>query len=344
MTIDFLDKREEIALFLEDMYSRFGYSKYRMNKFEPYSFYMENEKFLEDNNIITFGAPNGKLLALKPDITMSIIKNCCKSSKQNHKVYYNESVFRIPKGDSDFKEIHQIGVEYIGDIDTYQTLEVLNLVVKSLAKFSDSYMLCLSNMALILSIFDDLELSVSQRNTIISYMKQKNSHDLDRYLQEQNIADDGVLIKLITMSRNVKTALSELSLMFSGSKYEKEVEKMKEIFSHLDAFVPENKVQLDFSYITSTDYYNGLIFVGYLDGLAVPALTGGRYDRLVAKMGMSDKSALGFAVNLSAVDKLLSSTDKQVSVVSYDESSDVSELIKKANELYAQGETFCITK
>lgn len=344
MKIDFLDKKEQIALFLEDMYSRFGYSKYRMNKFEPYSFYMENEKFLEDNNVITFGAPNGKLLALKPDITMSIIKNCCKSTRLNHKVYYNESVFRIPKGDSDFKEIQQIGVEYIGEIDTYQTLEVLNLVLKSLNKLSDNYMLCLSDMALILSIFEDLNLSVTQKNNIIFYMKQKNVHDLAKYIQDENIQGAQVLIELINMSRNVKKALSELEQMFAGTKYEIQIQKMHEVFSHLDAFIDENKVQLDFSYITSTDYYNGLIFVGYLDGLAVPALTGGRYDRLVAKMGMNDKSALGFAVNLSAVDKLLHNTDKVVNCINYDENTDVNELIKKSNELYAQGESFCITK
>ncbi len=344
MNIDFLDKKEQIALYLEDMYSRFGYSKYRMNKFEQYSFYMENEKFLDDNNVITFGAPNGKLLALKPDITMSIVKNCCKSTLDNHKVYYNESVFRIPKGDSDFKEIQQIGVEYIGQIDTYQTLEVLNLVAKSLAKFSDNYMLCLSNMALILSIFDDLGLSITQRNTIIAYMKQKNIHDLQKYIKDEKIIEASVLIKLLTVSRNVQKGLGELGEIFAHSKYEKQVEQMSEIFEHLDSFIDSTKVQLDFSYITGTEYYNGLIFVGYLDGLAVPALTGGRYDKLVAKMGMTDKSALGFAVNLSAVDKLLHNNDIKLKSVKYNEETDAGELIKKANELYAKGESFCITK
>ena len=65
MNIDFLDKKEQIALKLQGIYSYEGYSKYKMNRFEEYSFYMLNEEFLEDSRILTFYDPQGKLLALK---------------------------------------------------------------------------------------------------------------------------------------------------------------------------------------------------------------------------------------------------------------------------------------
>ena len=47
-----------------------------MNKFENYELYLENKSFLASENIVTFTDPSGKLLALKPDITLSILKIC----------------------------------------------------------------------------------------------------------------------------------------------------------------------------------------------------------------------------------------------------------------------------
>ncbi|MFI3227833.1 MAG: ATP phosphoribosyltransferase regulatory subunit [Clostridia bacterium] len=344
MTVNFLDEKEQIALKLEDMYSKFGFVKYKMNKFEEYSFYMENETFLSDNRVITFYGPNGKLLALKPDITMSIIKNCLKSQEENHKIYYNESVFRIPKGDDEFKEIHQIGIEYIGEIDTYQTLEVLNLAKRSLCEINPNFMLCISNMALILRFFDDLELNTLQKNQIINFMKQKNIHDLQKYLQSEKIDDSEIFTKLLTLDSDVYKGIKQLRSMFIGSKYVKEIREMENIITFLDEIVDCNRVFLDFSHISSTDYYNGLIFTGYLEGLAVPALTGGRYDKLVSKMGLEGKSALGFAVDLSAVDKLLSSQKAEILTVNYYEDSDLRSLISTSNKYFDEGKTFCISK
>lgn len=344
MTVNFLDPKEQIALSLEDMYSKFGFDKYKMNKFEEYSFYMENEKFLNDNRIITFYGPNGKLLALKPDITMSIVKNCLKSHEKNNKIYYNESVFRIPKGDDDFKEIHQIGVEYIGEIDTYQTMEILNLATKSLATVSQDYMLCISNMGLILNLFEDLELNINQKSNIVSFMKQKNVHDLTKYLNLEKIDDSGIFARILSINSNIKIGVKELRSLFISSKYIKEIRQLEEIIENLAEIIDESKISLDFSHVSATDYYNGLIFTGYIQGLATPALTGGRYDNLISKMGICDKSALGFAVDLSAVDKLLVNHKNEVLDINYDEKSSVSELIRKSNELFKQGKTFCISK
>ena len=69
-------KREEKAIItLRSLYRKYGYMPYKMNKFEEYELYMRNKEFLVSDRIITFNDTNGKLLALKPDVTLSIIKN-----------------------------------------------------------------------------------------------------------------------------------------------------------------------------------------------------------------------------------------------------------------------------
>ena len=89
-------KREERAVFeLRSLYQKYGYRQYKMGKFEEYDLYVRNKDFLVSDGIITFTDTNGRLMALKPDVTLSIIKNSTDAPGCLHKVYYNENVYRI---------------------------------------------------------------------------------------------------------------------------------------------------------------------------------------------------------------------------------------------------------
>ena len=112
-------KNDERAIFnLRSLYEEYGYSRYKMSKFEEYDLYVRNKDFLVSDNIITFTDTDGKLMALKPDVTLSIIKNSLDTTSVS-KVYYNENVYRVSKGTHSFKEIMQVGLECIGNIDEY---------------------------------------------------------------------------------------------------------------------------------------------------------------------------------------------------------------------------------
>ena len=70
-----LKRDEEYVLGLRSLYESYGYKKFKMRKFEKYDLYLENKSFLRNGGIITVTDPKGRLLALKPDITLSIVKN-----------------------------------------------------------------------------------------------------------------------------------------------------------------------------------------------------------------------------------------------------------------------------
>ena len=88
-------KNDEKAIFkLRELYSRYGYMRYKVSKFEEYDLYARNKSFLISENILTFTDTDGRLMALKPDVTLSIIKNIGNASEGVHKLYYNENVYR----------------------------------------------------------------------------------------------------------------------------------------------------------------------------------------------------------------------------------------------------------
>ena len=93
----FISNEEKVISDFSRICERRGYSQYRMNKFEEYDLYVRNKDFLVSDSVITFTDTSGKLMALKPDVTLSIIKNGKDIPGEIQKVYYNESVYRVSK-------------------------------------------------------------------------------------------------------------------------------------------------------------------------------------------------------------------------------------------------------
>ena len=101
---------ERVSLTLRGLYQSFGYTRYRVGKFEEYDLYARNRNFLSDDRILTFSDINGQVMALKPDVTLSIIKNT-RGDDRMRKVWYTENVYRVPRGGDSFQEIRQTGLE-----------------------------------------------------------------------------------------------------------------------------------------------------------------------------------------------------------------------------------------
>jgi ATP phosphoribosyltransferase regulatory subunit len=62
-------------------------------------------------------------------------------------------------------------------------------------------------------------------------------------------------------------------------------------------------VRIDFSVTSDMNYYNGIVFRGFVNGIPTGILSGGQYDKLMAKMGRKS-GAIGFAVYLDLLERL----------------------------------------
>ena len=140
---------EQTMYRLRGLYEGYGYRRFKMSKFEEYDLYVRNKDFLVSDRMITFTDSRGVLMALKPDVTLSIIKNTREGEPGPRKVYYNETVYRSGKADEAFQEIMQTGLECIGDLDLYHIYEVTALALESLAAISPDYVLDISHVGLV---------------------------------------------------------------------------------------------------------------------------------------------------------------------------------------------------
>jgi ATP phosphoribosyltransferase regulatory subunit len=141
-----LSWEERAPLKLRALFERYGYKKYSMVKFESYDFYRENMSFLKSDTVITFTDANGRLMALKPDVTMSIVKNIPEKAL-SQKLYYIENVFRMAPGSRECSEVSQIGLEISAGGSIRRSRTVL-LAIKSLRTLNESYLLNISHMGM----------------------------------------------------------------------------------------------------------------------------------------------------------------------------------------------------
>ena len=70
-------------------------------------------------------------------------------------------------------------------------------------------------------------------------------------------------------------------------------------------------IHLDFSIRGGSDYYSSLIFRGFVENLSSPVLSGGRYDKLIRRMG-KNSGGIGFAVYLDQLTKLKKPAEEEV--------------------------------
>lgn len=293
-----LPKDERTYLELGKLFEDNGYRLYKMRKFEEYSLYLENKNFLGSESVLTFQGFGGKLMALKPDVTLSIVKNVQIGESGCEKLYYRESVYRTERGGSDFKEINQMGLECIGNFDNATTIEICSLAVKSLATIDDEFVFAVSHMGFVSGLLDACGVNgPTAKKAVLECLRSRNAHDIAAAVVG---SDENAVKKLAALASAGTNFEDALALAKSLADTEETVAAVNELSALCDELRSTpffDRVRLDFSVLNDIDYYNGVIFQGYVRRVPKLILSGGRYDGLLARIG-KDIKAMGFALSL----------------------------------------------
>lgn len=298
-----LKSDESTALRLRSLYNSFGYSQYKMSKFEEYALYIRNKDFLVSDGIISFTDTNGRLLALKPDVTLSIINNSKDVEGQVQKLYYDENVYRISGSTHSYKEIKQTGLECIGDVGFDEICEVILLAIRSLESISNRFVFELSHVGIMETVFKALDLSGETKKTVLSCINSKNEDDLLKLVKEEKLSLTNA--KKLTVFMKSFISFEEAVSCLKDICCENCTEQLKEfeeILLFLKQFGFEQNIKVDFSSANTMSYYSGVAFSGYVEGIPTRVISGGRYDKLMKKMGRSS-GAIGFAVYLDNLER-----------------------------------------
>lgn len=325
-----LGQAERTALALRAAYEQAGYRHYRMARFEEYALYQDNRGFLPAQQLISFTDLDGRLLALKPDVTLSIAKNAQPAPGGCQKYYYAESVFRPSPESRSFCEISQTGLECIGAVGPAEMAEVLRLARHSLrlAAGGRGAALELGHTGFVAALLEAAP--APARGPLLEAVRAKKAHEIKAACQKYAAGDAlcADLTALLALAGPANEVLARAGALARTGAMRAALEELAALAAALakdppagpaaakagaddagpDAPAPAEAgpppaVRLDLSLANDLDYYNGLVFQGYLEGLPRAVLQGGRYDPLAARFSPG-AGAVGFALYLNELERL----------------------------------------
>ena len=298
-----LQPKERASFALRALYEAAGCRKYHMGRFEEYGLYQENRSFLSSEQVITFTDLDGRLLALKPDVTLSIAKTAQPAPGETLRYYYHENVYRPSAESHTFKEISQMGLEMLGAVGEAQVQQAVCLAARSLDALGAEWVLEVSHMGYLFGLFDALDVPDAARAKLLEKLREKNAHELRAAAGAAGLADAAadILCSVLSLCGSYADTLAKAAALCRN-------DAMRAAVAELEALaVPLEKaggvIRLDMTLAGEMEYYNGLVFQGYLKALPRPLLKGGRYDLLMQKF-TPGAGAIGFAVYLDELDRL----------------------------------------
>ncbi len=339
-----LKSEEELLTGLSALYGARGYRRFRPGCFEDYSLYLDNIDFLISKKVITFSGAGGRLLALRPDMTLSVIRHVDPAGG-TQKLFYTDRVYRRPADGDEFREVDQAGVEVIGDIDAACEAEVLLLACDTLAAVADDYIVDLSHMGYIEGLMSALGLTGGDKEEAYCYLRAKNMHDFKKFAKTRGIGGEGVEAfgRILSIGGDCRAAAAEMRACSLNEDMRSAAEELSGLVDMLCALGCGSAVNINFSIANSADYYNGVIFNGYAGGVPRRVLSGGRYDKLLSKMGRAG-GAIGFALYIGELERYFRPDANSVStVILYDDQS-APEALERSRALTAEGRSVRIAR
>lgn len=299
---------EVISLRLRTLFEARGYQICRTGSLEDYGLLAHNRGLLENGDIITVTGADGRLMALKPDATLSIVKNTPPGAVR--RVYYAEKVFRRGARGGDCREISQMGLEFIGGSGEETEREVLKLAIESLG-IMGAASLDISHMALIEAVLA-LFPQGSGREAAQSALRAKSPHLMLQATRQTGMDEfqAGQLASLAGCSGPFGSTLAKaraLTEKIPGAA--RPLAELEALHGTIKKNTQPAKLMLDFSIFNGAAYYDGIIFQGFVEGAPGAVLYGGRYDGLLRRLERPSGSAAGFAVYLDDIGGIKSEAD-----------------------------------
>lgn len=296
--------REELCARVQRVFAEHGYRPVETPTLEVLDV-MEAGGHVPESPFKFFDS-HGDLLAMRPDVTMQIARMCATratSFVEPIKLRYTQRVFREKAHEASAREQTQIGVEAIASSGSQADAELVLLFTQAMAECGlDDYRIALGSVRVLRDLLACSGASEAwQRRVLQAY------HD-SNYVQLAALIDEGEAIPVVADAiaqlpslRGGHDALDAVRALVTPLKCARGIDELEAVYAALAEAGVADKLLIDFSVISSLDYYTGMVFEAYAPGLGSPLGGGGRYDGLLGKYGAGDVAAAGFAFYLEQV-------------------------------------------
>lgn len=256
----------------------------------------------------------GDLLAMRPDVTLQIMRICATRLKDEagpFKFRYTQRVFRESetKMQAAARELTQLGIENIGEVGAKADAELISLFAEVLKVCKvEQFTLALATVGVFWELLDKSGASSELKDQILAAYHASNFVELDEILRTDQIDEEyAIALRVLRTIRGGQEAILQVRDLVEPLDCADGLDAFEETYDTLVDQGLGNHLLIDFSVMSSFDYYTGIVVEAYAPGLGAPLGSGGRYDKTM-QIYDQNRPAAGFAFYLDRVIEAISKT------------------------------------
>lgn len=303
--IDYSDKKHKLKREIERIFTDRGYAYIQPTIFEDYDGLFTLSGILKKESTVKVVSDNFRILILRPDITLNIMKNLIPLWEENLrlKLFYNASVYRS-RANSTVNELEQMGIEYLGEDSLKASKEVIEIALRVLKKYNENFILELGNSKYVNAIFK--ELNICEKDVILlkKLIYKKNKSEIAEFIKALNLRKEikDIFLNILNFQGNIDYTSKMAESFYMNEEMKAAIEELKTLNYSMENCYSKH-IYYDLSMITELDYYTGVVFKGYYPDSSGEIVSGGRYDSLTEKFGRKI-SAVGFSIDTDELSRV----------------------------------------
>ena len=253
---------------------------------------------------------DGRLLALRPDVTSSVARMAATLLAERLRPLrfcYAAPVFRQQtQSHAEWRrENTQLGCELIGVDGHAADLEVLRLAAEILSRLElqAGYCLTINNVEIFNGVAAQLNLAAASREQLRRLIDTRESAELQRFLGDYADSDARAFL-LPTQLTGKREVIEAARKTITNSRSLAALDSLEQLWNAIESLGLADRFEIDLSDVSSLDYYTGLSLRVFVPGAGTSIGRGGRYDGLTGNFGRAEP-AVGFVLNLDALTEVL---------------------------------------
>ncbi|MFW5976865.1 MAG: ATP phosphoribosyltransferase regulatory subunit [Bacillota bacterium] len=258
----------------------------------------------------------GNILALRPEMTAPIARTVVNRMDELElplRLSYYAPVFRYDSPQmGKNREIHQMGLEYIGE-NIFADAEAIIIAIESIKNTGiKNFKIDLGHTDYLNGILNKFNLNLETESKVKKFLNKKDFVGFRGYVDNLDLdPEDKAILKDLPLLRGKKSILNKARTLVENQNSLQAIDKLEDIYSYLVSYEVEDYVNFDLSLMRGMDYYTGMIFEGFTEKLGYTICGGGRYDNLIKKYGGVKIPAVGFAMGIQRISLALEKSNDQ---------------------------------
>lgn len=257
---------------------------------------------------------DGSLLVMRPDLTLAIarmVSGRMAGATLPLRLRYSAPVVREESTLSGQpRQFTQLGVELVGGEGVAGEAEVVALLAEALGALGvpDWRIVC-GSVTPLTSLLDACAPDDDFRTRVLALVHESDLVGLDEFVRAAGLepACERALTRLPRLAGDERV-IDELDDLLDEAGVDPDLRgttELRALVAELGELAAAGVLRFDFSVMNSFDYYTGVIFKGYAEGITAAIASGGRYDAVLASFGLTGVAACGFMLSLERLQEIL---------------------------------------